>query len=50
VDSTTEAEYDAASEAAKEGCWILKFIVEFGVVASVDGSIELCCDNNGAIV
>ena len=47
--STTEAEYIAASEAAKEGCWIKKFIEELGVVSSGDEPIELYCDNNGAI-
>jgi hypothetical protein len=32
----------AASEEAKEGVWIKKFMTELGV--------ELYCDNNGAIV
>ena len=49
ADSTTEAEYIAASEAAKEGCWIKKFIEELGVDSSGDEPIELYCDNNGAI-
>ena len=49
ADSTTEAEYIAASEAAKEGCWIKKFIAELGVVPSAASPIELYCDNNGAI-
>jgi len=49
ADSTTEAEYIAASEAAKEGCWIRKFVSELGVVPSAEGPIELYCDNNGAI-
>ena len=31
ADSTTEAEYIAASEAAKEGVWIRKFLFELGV-------------------
>ena len=49
TDSTTEAEYIAASEAAKEGCWIKKFISELGVVPSIESPIDLYCDNNGAI-
>ena len=34
ADSTTEAEYIAASEAAKEAVWIRKFVSELGVVLS----------------
>jgi hypothetical protein len=49
ADSTTEAEYIAASEAAKEAVWIKKFISELGVVPSVDEPIQLYCDNTGAI-
>ncbi|KAJ8754916.1 hypothetical protein K2173_015428 [Erythroxylum novogranatense] len=50
VDSTTEAEYIVASDAAKEAVWIKKFITKLGVVPSCDGPIQLYCDNNGAIV
>ena len=49
ADSTTEAEYIAASEVAKEAVWIRKFITELGVVPSIADPIELYCDNNGAI-
>ncbi|KAK8997995.1 hypothetical protein V6N11_012529 [Hibiscus sabdariffa] len=49
ADTTTEAEYIAASEAAKEAVWIKKFISELGVVPSISDAIELYCDNNGAI-
>jgi hypothetical protein len=49
ADSTTEAEYIAASEAAKEGVWIKKFISELGVVPSVYSPLDLYCDNSGAI-
>ena len=31
VDSTTESEYIADSEAAKKAVWIRKFIIELGV-------------------
>ncbi|KAK8685867.1 hypothetical protein V6N13_124900 [Hibiscus sabdariffa] len=49
ADSTTEAEYFAANEAAKEAVWVKKFISELGVVPSISDAIELYCDNNGAI-
>ncbi|KAK8578185.1 hypothetical protein V6N13_047039 [Hibiscus sabdariffa] len=49
ADSTTKAEYIAASEAVKEAVWIKKFISELGVVPSISDAIELYCDNNGAI-
>ncbi|KAK8600822.1 hypothetical protein V6N12_050670 [Hibiscus sabdariffa] len=49
ADSTTEAEYIAASEAAKEAVWIKKFITELGVIPSISDAVDLYCDNNGAI-
>ena len=49
VDSTTEAKYIAASEAAKEVVWIRKFVSELGVVPSCSSPIDLYFDNNGAI-
>ncbi|KAK8593591.1 hypothetical protein V6N12_045668 [Hibiscus sabdariffa] len=49
ADSTTEAEYIAASEAAKEAVWIKKFVTELGVVPNILDAMELYCDNNGAI-
>ena len=49
ADSTTEAEYIAASDAAKEAVWIRKFTSQLGVVPSVESPIPLFCDNNGAI-
>ena len=48
ADSTTEAEYIAASEAAKEGVWIRKFLIELGVFPNAS-SLDLYCDNSGAI-
>ncbi|VFQ83746.1 unnamed protein product [Cuscuta campestris] len=49
ADSTKEAEYMAAAEAAKEGVWLKNFITELGVVRSIKNPISLFCDNNGAI-
>ncbi|XP_057548061.1 secreted RxLR effector protein 161-like [Amaranthus tricolor] len=49
ADSTTEAEYIAAAEAAKEAVWIRKFISDLGVVPSIENGIKLYCDNEGAI-
>jgi len=49
ADSTTEAEYIAASDAAKEAVWIKKFVTELGVVPSIESPVSLYCDNNGAI-
>ncbi|KAK8656737.1 hypothetical protein V6N13_098675 [Hibiscus sabdariffa] len=49
ADSTTEAEYIAASEAVKEAVWIKKFVTKLGVVPSISDAMELYCDNNGAI-
>ncbi|KAK9044427.1 hypothetical protein V6N11_058327 [Hibiscus sabdariffa] len=49
TNSTTEAEYIVASEAANEAVWIKKFVTELGVVPSISDAMELYCDNNGAI-
>ena len=49
ADSTTEAEYIAASDAAKEAIWIKKFITDLEVVPSITNSVDVYCDNNGAI-
>ena len=49
VDSTTEAEYIAASDAAKEAIWIQKFVSKLGLVPSIESAVPLFCDNNGAI-
>jgi hypothetical protein len=49
TDSTIEAEYIAASEVAKEGFWIKKFLSELGVVPNVQCHVDLYYDNNGAI-
>ena len=44
-----EAEYIAASEAAKEAVWLKNFLMDLGVVPSVQSTITLYCDNNGAV-
>ena len=49
ADSTTEAEYIAASEASKEGYWIKKFVTELGVVPTVLDPVEIYCDNSGVV-
>ena len=49
VDSTTEAEYIAASKASKEVVWIKKFITGLGMVPSILNMVNLFCDNNGVI-
>ncbi|KAL0440393.1 UNVERIFIED_CONTAM: Retrovirus-related Pol polyprotein from transposon TNT 1-94 [Sesamum latifolium] len=50
TDSTTEAEYIAASEAAKEALWMKNYIQELGVVPSIAEPVVIfLCVNNGAI-
>ena len=49
VDSTTEAKYIAACEAAKEVIWMRKFIQELGVVPSIESQIVVFYDNNEVI-
>jgi len=49
ADSTTEAEYITASEAAKEGVWIRKFLIELDVFTNGSSLLGLYCDNSGAI-
>ncbi|KAK4390406.1 Retrovirus-related Pol polyprotein from transposon TNT 1-94 [Sesamum angolense] len=49
ADSTTEAEYIVASEAAKEAVWMKNYIQELGVVPSIAEPVVIFCDNNEAI-
>ncbi len=49
ADSTTEVEYIAASNVAKETVWIKKLMMELGVIPSIANLVDLYCDNNGAI-
>ena len=47
--STTEAEYIAALDAAKEAVWIKIFVFRLGVIPSITNPVDVYCDNNGAI-
>jgi hypothetical protein len=49
ADSTTEAEYVAASEACKEAVWLKKFLHDLGCVPAAKEAITLYCDNSGAV-
>ena len=49
ADSTMEAEYIAANDAAKESVWMKKFLTELEVVPTIKDPVPLYCDNNGAI-
>jgi len=44
-----QAEYVAASEAAKEAVWLGNFLRDLGVVPSIQAPIILYCDNSGAV-
>ena len=48
-DSTMEAEYVAAAEAAKEAVWLRKFFTDLEVIPGMDKAITLYCDNSAAI-
>ena len=49
AESTCEAEYIDASEAANEGVWMKEFISGLGVIPSALGPMKIVCDNTGAI-
>ncbi|KAJ9548657.1 hypothetical protein OSB04_021200 [Centaurea solstitialis] len=49
ADSTTEAEYIAACDAAKEAVWLRNFLSDLRVVASISRPIDIFCDNSGAV-
>ncbi|KAL0294536.1 UNVERIFIED_CONTAM: Retrovirus-related Pol polyprotein from transposon TNT 1-94 [Sesamum angustifolium] len=49
TDSTTKAEYIAASEEAKEAVWMKNYIQKLGVVPNIAEPVVIFCDNNGAI-
>ena len=44
-----EAEYIAASEAAKEAVWLRNFLVDLEVIPSLPRVITVYCDNSGAV-
>ena len=50
ADSTMEAEYVAACEAAKEAVWLNKFLSNLSVVRMEQVAITLFCDNSGVAV
>ena len=39
----------AASEAAREAVWLINFLLDLGVVPSMQLPITLYCDNSGAV-
>ena len=49
ADSTIEAEYIIASETAKEGVWIRKFLIQLGVFPNASSPLDLYCDNSGVL-
>ena len=49
ADSTTEAEYIAASDEVKEAVLIKKKFFRLGVVLSITNPVDVYRDNNGAI-
>ncbi|KAI9157593.1 hypothetical protein LWI28_024839 [Acer negundo] len=49
ADSTMEAEYVVACEAAKEAVWLRQFLIGLEVVPSVNKQITIYCDNSGAV-
>ncbi|KAJ9542417.1 hypothetical protein OSB04_028923 [Centaurea solstitialis] len=49
ADSTTEAEYIAACDAAKEAVWLRNFLSDLRVVASISRPIDIFCDNSGTV-
>jgi len=49
ADFTIEAEYIAASEAAKETVWLRIFLLDLGVVPSAQSTIALYSDSSEAV-
>ena len=49
ADSTMEAEYVAACEAAKADVWLRKFLSDLEVVPNLDKHMTLYCDISGDV-
>ena len=49
ADSTMEAEYVAACEAAKEAVWLKKFLSDLDVMRIEQVPITLFCNNSGVV-
>ena len=49
VDSTMEAKYVTACEAAKEAVWFKKFLSDLGVIRMEQFPITLFCENSEAV-
>ncbi|GKA89911.1 hypothetical protein Tco_0811723, partial [Tanacetum coccineum] len=49
VDFTCDSEYIATCEASKEAIWMKNFIGDLGVVPTVQGPIEIFCDNKSEV-
>ena len=49
ANSNMEAEYVAASEAAKEAVWLKSFLSDLEVVPEMEKPIILYCDNSSAV-
>ena len=49
ADSTIEAEYVTACEAAKEAVWLKKFLYDLGVVRMEQVPITFFCNNSRAV-
>ena len=49
TDFTSEAEYVAACEAAKEAVWLKRFLVELRVVPLARHPLTVHCDSNWAV-
>lgn len=47
VDSTMEAKYVVAGEAAEEDVWLINFLLDLGIVPSAQPPVTIYCDNSG---
>ncbi|MDV3169165.1 MAG: hypothetical protein Q8796_02585, partial [Candidatus Phytoplasma australasiaticum] len=48
-DSTMEAKYVAACEAAKEAVWLRNFLKDLAVVPAIEMRLTIFCYNSGAV-